>query len=257
MADGFTDGGGWRRIFPAFTFTLIAVNIAIYALTEWIHWHSRFPADWYLALHEDGLKRGYIWEFITFQFLHAHLMHPPSWAMFARLDLPWHLILNCWTIFVFGPPLEAALGRTRLTILYFLSGMGGGALQIFAGLISSQHFGGMVAGASAGVLGMVAAFTTIFPNARMTLLLFFVIPLQMTANRMLTFAAVLTVLGLLFARMFPDWLLGANVAHAAHLGGLITGLILTRFFRATIAGNISTTESLTCGRDPSNNTRDT
>ena len=150
--------------------------------------------------------------------------------MLTRLDLPWHLILNCWGIFVFGPPLEAVLGRKRLATLYFLSGVVGGALQVFAGLMSPQHFGGLVAGASAGVFGMVAAFTMLFPEARMTLLLFFVIPVRMTANRMLTFAAVLTALGIMFARMFPDWVLGANVAHVAHLGGLITGLILVRVY---------------------------
>jgi membrane associated rhomboid family serine protease len=81
-------------------------------------------------------------------------------------------------------------------------------------------------GASAGVFGLVAAFTSLFPDARMTLLLFFVIPVRMTANRMLTFAAVLTVVGI----VFPNWLLGTHVAHAAHLGGLIAGLVIVRLF---------------------------
>ena len=58
----------------------------------------------------------------------------------------------------------------------------------------------------------------------MTLLLFFIIPIRMTANRMLMVVGVITVLGLIY----PNWLLGANVAHAAHLGGLITGLIFVR-----------------------------
>ena len=60
----------------------------------------------------------------------------------------------------------------------------------------------------------------------MTVLLFFVIPVRMTANRMLTVAAVITVIGI----VFPNRLLGAHVAHAAHLGGLITGLIVVRVF---------------------------
>jgi membrane associated rhomboid family serine protease len=60
----------------------------------------------------------------------------------------------------------------------------------------------------------------------MTLLLFFVIPLRMTANRMLTLASVITVVGI----VFPNWLLGKHVAHVAHLGGLISGLIVVRLF---------------------------
>ena len=60
----------------------------------------------------------------------------------------------------------------------------------------------------------------------MTLLMFFIIPVRMTANRMLTVAAVITVLGM----VWPNWLLGRHVAHAAHLGGLIAGLIIVRVF---------------------------
>lgn len=140
-----------------------------------------------------------------------------------------HLLLNCWMIFVFGPPLEATLGKVRLATLYLLSGIAGGALQVFASILSPAHFGGPdsgVVGASAGVFGLIAAFTSLFPDVRMTLLLFFVIPVRMTANRMLTVAAVITVLGIIY----PNWLLGAHVAHAAHLGGLIAGLIVVRVF---------------------------
>jgi membrane associated rhomboid family serine protease len=77
----------------------------------------------------------------------------------------------------------------------------------------------------------VAAFTYLFPDARMTVLLFFVIPIRMTAHRMLIVVSVITVLGL----VYPNWLLGANVAHAAHLGGLISGLVFIRLLgrRAT------------------------
>jgi membrane associated rhomboid family serine protease len=205
---------------------LIGLNVAIYFITEWLHWHSKFPVNWYFALHKEGLQQGYVWEFITFQFLHAHLLHPLSWATLMRFDLPWHLLLNCWGIFVFSPPLEATLGKLRMAILYVLSGVAGGALQVFASMLSYERFGGPVVGASAGVFGLVAAFTSLFPDARMTLLLFFVIPVRMTANRMLTVAAVITAAGI----MYPNWLLGTHVAHAAHLGGLIAGLIFVRLF---------------------------
>ena len=206
------------------------MNAAVYFVAEWIVWHKPFPVDWYFALHKEGLQHGYWWQLISFQFLHAHLSQPLSWATLTHFDLPWHLLLNCWGIFVFGPPLEQALGKWRFVALYLLSGIAGGALQILASVLphifAHNRFGGPVVGASAGVFGLIAAFTQLFPDARMTVLLFFVIPLRMTANRMLTLAAAITVLGIIF----PTWILGAHVAHAAHLGGLISGLIFVRLF---------------------------
>src|SRR5690349_18144739 len=47
-----------------------------------------------LALSWSGLKHGYVWELLTFQFMHAGLFH---------------LLVNCWTIFVFGREVEIAL----------------------------------------------------------------------------------------------------------------------------------------------------
>jgi membrane associated rhomboid family serine protease len=137
-----------------------------------------------------------------------------------------HLFLNCWSIFIFGPALESVLGKWRYARLYLLGGVAGGALQMFAAFLSDARFGGSVVGASAGVFALIAAFTYLFPEARMTLLLFFVIPVRMTANRMLTIAAVVTVVGILW----PNWLLGRHVAHMAHLGGLIAGLVVVRVF---------------------------
>lgn len=204
------DPGAPRR-FPPFTMSLIALNVLVFLLELWGDRRTDFPLVEYGALSVAGLKQGYWWQLLSFQLLHG------GWL---------HLFLNCWGIYVFGPPLEAVLGKGRLATLYFLSGVAGGALQILAALLSHRRFGGEVVGASAGVFGLVAAFTQLFPDARMTVLLFFVIPLRMTANRMLTLAAVLTVVGL----VFPNWLLGQHVAHAAHLGGLIAGLIFVRLF---------------------------
>src|SRR5436190_24119933 len=93
-----------RRVARA-TLTLIALNVIIYFAVEWAGWHTNLPVD-ALALSREGLSHGYWWELITFQFLHAPLSHPLSLQTLLSLDLPWHLILNCWGIFVFGPPVE-------------------------------------------------------------------------------------------------------------------------------------------------------
>ena len=210
-------GGGVPRRFPPFTMSLIALNVVVFIFQQWMEDHSKFPFDDYFALSRGGMGHGYFWQLLSFQLLHG------GWI---------HLLLNCWGIFVFAPPLEGALGRTRLATTYFLSGVAGGMLQILAAMLLKEPIGHQVVGASAGVFGLVAAFTQLFPEARMTVLLFFVIPVRMTANRLLTVAAVITVVGM----VSPNWLLGAHVAHAAHLGGLIAGLIFIRLFMRRFRG---------------------
>jgi membrane associated rhomboid family serine protease len=194
-----------RRRWPPLTIAIIAINVIVFLAD------MRFPLSQYGALVYGEMTHGHVWQLITFQFLHG------SWL---------HILLNCWGIFVFGPPLETVLGKARFLTLYLASGVVGGAVQILAWVLAKERFPHEVVGASAGLFGLVAAFTSLFPEARMTVLLFFVIPLRMTANRMLTVAAAITVLGL----MFPNRVLGANVAHAAHLGGLVSGLIFVRLF---------------------------
>ena len=199
---------------PPVTFTIIAINVAVFLYELWLGSHGSLRQRafvWKYSLSLEGLQHGSFWKLLTFQFLHG------GWV---------HLFLNCWSIFVFGPALESVLGKARYARLYLLGGVAGGALQMLAAFLSDARFGGSVVGASAGVFALIAGFTYIFPEARMTLLLFFVIPVRMTANRMLTVAAVITVLGILW----PNWLLGRHVAHVAHLGGLIAGLVVVRVF---------------------------
>jgi membrane associated rhomboid family serine protease len=196
---------------------LIAVSVAVFLFQEWLRSAKGVRLEDRAALSLAGLRAGHFWQLLSFQFLHG------GWV---------HLLVNCWGIFVFGPALEMMLGKTRLGFLYLISGIGGGVVQILASILSYQRFGGQVVGASAGVFGLVAAFTQLFPDARMTVLLFFVIPLRMTANRMLTVAAIITVVGI----VFPNWLLGTHVAHAAHLGGLVSGIIWVRLFMKRFRG---------------------
>jgi hypothetical protein len=74
-----------------------------------------------------------------------------------------------------------------------------------------------VVGASAAAFGLAAAFSLLFPDR--LLLLFFVIPVR--AKYLLVIAGLLTLYGL----MFP----AGNIAHAAHLGGILTGIVYVRY----------------------------
>ncbi len=161
-----------------------------------------------LALQVDELLHGYVWQLLTFQFLHGGLMH---------------LLLNCWGIYVFGRDVESALGRRRFFILYFTSGVVGGLLQVLFSLGWHGHFGGSVVGASAGLFGLIAAFATMYPHRVLTLLLFFVIPVSLKAKTLLLVSGAIALFGILFP--------GDSVAHAAHLGGMLAGLVFIRQLR--------------------------
>jgi len=160
------------------------------------------------ALSLDGLKAGYIWQLLSYQFMHG------SWL---------HLLLNSWAIFVFGQVIESVLGKPRMVVMYFLSGVAGGLLQSMWTLLLPAEFDAPVVGASAGAMGLIAAFAVLFPNERLFLLLFFVIPLKLKARTLLWVSVAFAIVGLamiLLKSPFMD-----DVAHAGHLGGIIGGYL--------------------------------
>jgi membrane associated rhomboid family serine protease len=156
-----------------------------------------------LALSSDGLRHGYVWELLTFQFLHGGL---------------WHLVCNLLGFWFFGRFVEARLGRAHFLGLYFLSGMVGGLLQASLGWIFPNHFGWPVVGASAGIFGLFAAFATMEPETE--ILVFFVLPVR--AKYLLYISAGIA----LFFTIVPT---DPVMAHAAHLGGTLFGVAYVRW----------------------------
>ena len=174
----------------------------------------KFPIGDYLALSWWGLSHGYVWQLLTFQFMHGGLLH---------------LLFNCWAIYVFGKEIEAALGVRKFLTLYFASGVIGGLVQAGAGGLATRfgttewmlHFAAPTVGASAGAFGLLAAFAMLYPERPLMLLLFFVIPFSMRAKFLLLFSGLLALFGVLFPV--------SNIADAAHLGGMATGIFFIRY----------------------------
>jgi membrane associated rhomboid family serine protease len=189
------------------TLCIIVANVIAFLLQMFASLlFAKFPIYDYLALSVEGLRHGYIWQLVSFQFMHG------GWL---------HLIFNCLAIYMFGGQVEEALGRKSFLTLYFLSGIVGGLVQILAGVLFRGAFAASVVGASAGAFGLVAAFARLYPEESITNLLFFVIPITMRAKYLLVFLGVIAVVGVLIP--------AGNIAHAAHLGGMITGIVFVRF----------------------------
>ena len=78
-------------------------------------------------------------------------------------------------------------------------------------------------GASAGAFGLVAAFAVLFPRQRLLLLLFFIIPIAMRARTLLWVSIAFAVFGIIVPF--------GNIGHAAHLGGILSGLVCAQLLK--------------------------
>jgi membrane associated rhomboid family serine protease len=189
----------------SFTIALLIVNTIIF-LIQLMASHSLRGSEieWnYFALSLTGMKHGYVWQLLTFQFMHA------SWM---------HLIFNSIAIFFFGRQIETIFGSARFLSLYFASGVFGGLVQILFALVFPS-FDAPVVGASAGGYGLVAAFAVMNWTERFTIFFYF-IPIAMRGRTLLWVILALAGGGLLMGN--------TGVANAAHLGGILTGFFFAR-----------------------------
>ena len=193
--------------FYSITTVLIVVNLLVFVWTEIAkaYFQNGYLKTFeYFALSNQGLSQGYLWQYLTFQFLHLNSTH---------------FIFNMMGLFFLGRAVEGMIGSKRLLLLYLSSGAVGGVFQTVLGLIFPSVFGIPVAGASAGVFGLLAALGTLVPYSEM--LLFFILPVQTM------YVAWAGAIGAAFYVMVPAQ---PHIAHAAHLGGMIGAFVFVRFF---------------------------
>src|SRR3954464_5337207 len=130
------------------TIWLVVANVLAF-IAQLVLTHYWTRVNYFLPLSLDGLRHGYVWQLVSFQFMHAGFLH---------------LFFNCLVIYMFGRPVEDALGTKNFLILYFLSGIIGGLCQILAGILLKGIFAAPVVGASAGGFGLTSAFALLFPD---------------------------------------------------------------------------------------------
>jgi rhomboid-like protein len=131
-----------------------------------------------------------------------------------------HLFFNMFGLFMFGRVLESVLGGKKFFILYFVSGLGAAALQLFIYYI--QGAPAIMIGASGAVLGVLAAFAVMFPNVELMIIF---LPIPIKAKYLVPIYAVFELFfGIANFK-------GDNIAHFAHLGGAIVGFILVMIWK--------------------------
>lgn len=153
----------------------------------------------FLALSADGLRRGFLWQPLTYMFLHYDI---------------WHILVNMLFLWFFGKEVEYFIGPKHVTRLYLGAGIAGAALWLLFNFNSAAS----VLGASAAVLGCVIAFATLFPDRDVTLLVFFVLPVTLRAKYLALIVIAFDIVPLLHGT-------ATSVAHLAHLGGAAFGYV--------------------------------
>lgn len=144
------------------------------------------------------------WQLLTYGFLHAGFGH---------------LFFNMMLLFMLGAPLEQTWGEKRFLTYYLVCVGGAGLCQLLVGTLLDNP--ATVLGASGGVFGLLLAYGMIF--GRQVIRLMFP-PITMTVR---TFVILMGVTEIVMAMTGWD----PGVAHLAHLGGMLFGWLLIRYWR--------------------------
>ena len=185
--------------FPPVTQALLLANVAVFFL-ERLLGGGLFGL---FALWPIGTGHFWPWQIVSYAFLHGSFEH---------------LFFNMLGLWMFGAELEQVWGQKRYLQFYFASVVAAALTQ----LLVNALLGSMVPtiGASGGLFGLLLAFAMVFPNR--IILLFFVIPMK---------AKYLVALYGLVELYQGVYIMNSGVAHFAHLGGMLGGLLTIRYWR--------------------------
>ena len=177
------------------------INLAIWAACNFL----KFPLVEYLGLFDLNSKYFNLYQLITYQFTHVAFLH---------------LFFNMFALFMFGRVLENYWGPSRFLTYYMVTGIGAGLIQLAICYFQNTH--SVTIGASGAVFGILLAFGMLFPNTPLMIIPF---PFPIKAKYLVIGYGVLE-LWMGFANRSGD-----DVAHFAHLGGMLFGIILILYWQ--------------------------
>ncbi len=223
---------GLRNIAPV-TLNLIIIN-ALFFLASLVFPHLGINLTSVLGLHYWTASDFNLAQFVSYMFMHANFNH---------------LFFNMFSLFMFGSTLERVWGGKRFLTYYIVCGLGAALVQELVWMYEiadimkyeqvnlghkiisvSEYINRffITIGASGSVFGILLAFGMLFPNAEL-FLLFIPIPIK----------AKYFVIGYGIIELFlgVSNFSGDNIAHFAHLGGMIFGFILIKIWKKQDSNN--------------------
>jgi membrane associated rhomboid family serine protease len=205
------------RDLPPVTQALLIANIAGFMLQQFLGptmiaefalWPLGGPA--YARSAGDLIEIGFApWQLVTYAFLHGGIMH---------------LLMNCFSLYMFGGTIERTLGARPYIIYYATCVIGAALLQLATMGVQTPQEMTPTVGASGGIYGLLLAFGMLYPRQVIMLL---IPPIPMPAWLFVTiFGAIELFLGISRAQ--------SPIAHFAHLGGMIAGFVLLQYWRGRL-----------------------
>ena len=198
-------------ISPAVKWIIIA-NIALFVV------RLIYPRiiDYLGLVPQDVIERQFIWQPITYMFLHADMFH---------------ILFNMLGIWMFGVELERLRGTQFFVKYYAITGIGAAVTTIVFSLLpfafSSRMYALATVGASGALYGVLLAYALYYPNRPILMFLLFPIP----AKYFVMIIGAISILSSLDAA-------GGGSAHAAHLGGLVVGYVYLKGGRGGFGAEI-------------------
>ena len=202
------------RNLPTITRYLLIANFIIFFLAGIVERTFGIDLNTIGGLHYYSAHSFHWWQPLTYMFLHADISH---------------ILFNMLAVWMFGATLENAWGSRRYLIYYLVCGVGAAIIQECVWSMMPFHplqleFLNTI-GASGAVFGILFAFGWLFPDTPMFILF---IPIPIRARTIVIIYAIME----LFAGMGN--MIGThidNVAHFAHLGGMLFGWLLLLYWR--------------------------
>lgn len=207
-------------VLPTVVKNLLILNVLFFLATIACDVVLRIDLSDYLGLHYIGASDFQPFQLVTYMFMHGNFAH---------------LFFNMFALWMFGNTLERIWGPNRFLLFYFICGIGAGltqelvqyiqyvtTLQDYANVnIPMSEYLNMLTtvGASGAVYGILLAFGMMFPNS--TIYIYFAIPLKAK-----WFVLIYGVI-----ELFSGFTSVDNVAHFAHVGGMLFGLILILYWK--------------------------
>lgn len=211
----YDNGNNFISQIPTVTKNLVAINILMFIAT--LINENFMVANFAMFYPASPFFKP--WQILTHMFMHGGF---------------WHIFFNMYSLLMFGSILERSLGPKKFLIFYFVTGLGAVALHTGVEWMQARVFiangaGGAyqqllvtpTLGASGAIYGILIGFAMLYPQARLTLIF---PPIPMTAKWLvIIFAAIELFSGI---NGIQD-----GVAHFAHLGGMLFGWLLIRWWR--------------------------
>jgi membrane associated rhomboid family serine protease len=189
---------------PPVTTALIVANVAMFLLQSAAENILAPLALWPLGASPFAGVGFAPWQLVTYAFLHGSFLH---------------LAFNMFALYMFGGAIEQVFGTRRYLLYYLVCVVSAAIAQLAVAGITGGFY--PTIGASGGVFGLLLAYGLYFPNNRVMLLF---PPIPMPARVFVfVYAALELVLGFAGAQ--------TGVAHFAHLGGMVGGFLLLRWWR--------------------------